>query len=136
MKKFFLLAGVASLAACSQPAPEAVEEEPAVEEVAVSDDVGTYDVTDADGNSWQTVINADGTYANSTEGEDSNGSWRRDEEGKMCFTSAAEGAEESCWTDSEPGEDGSWVATGPEGETVTVRRVAEEAPPAVEEAEG
>ncbi len=125
MKKLILLAGVASLAACGGAEAPAETEAPA--EVATGPEAGLYEVTTAEGQVARTQMNADGTYSDIVDGEASGtGKWTW-ADGKTCFTSDEEGSEESCWTDGDTAEDGSWTATGPNGETVTVRPVEEEA---------
>lgn len=129
MRKLILLAGVAALAACAEA--EAPEDTEAMEEATVAEapaiEPGLFEVTSADGEVGQTRLNADGTYVDIVDGEQiGSGTWvQRD--GQMCFDGDAEGEEEACWTDGPMNEDGSWTATGPDGTTVTVRRVDETA---------
>lgn len=127
MKRIIIAAGVLALAACQQPAPQ---EEPAVEEVteaAVVEGAGTFDYAATDGSGGgRIVMNEDGTYADTYEGETTTGKWSA-ADGQTCFTPDEEGAAEACWTDGEPGEDGSFVSTSPEGMTVKVTPVAEAA---------
>ena len=131
MKKLITLAACATLAACSQ-AEAPAEEEAAVEAPAEESMVGTYDATWADGTVRTTTIDADGNFVN-MEGDTEIGRGTvAAVNGQTCFNSAEEGSAPVCYTDSEPAEDGSWVATADDGTEVTVMKRAEEA--AAEEA--
>ena len=137
MKKLALIAAVAALSACSQEADEpadttAMEAPAPVETMAADDPAGTYDVKMADGTTGTTVINADGTYTDTgSDGATESGTFVR-KDGKDCFD--PEGDEpEMCWTVSEPAADGSFTATDPEGNTVTVMRRADASAPAAAE---
>lgn len=126
MKKFIFAASVLALAACSQPA---TEEAPAAEEPAATETVegaGTFEYSAGDGTgTGRIVMHEDGTYVDSFEGETTTGKWRAGD-GQTCFIPDEVGAEETCWTDGEPGEDGSFTSTSPDGNTVTVRPVSDE----------
>ncbi len=130
MKKLIAIAGAAALAACSQgeaPAEEdanaAAAEAPAEEESMA----GTYDVTAADGTVTATTIDADGNYTVTAGDEQVASGTVAVTNGQTCFNSSEEGSAPECWTDGEPAEDGSWVATSDDGETVTVKKREEEA---------
>ncbi|WP_114520051.1 hypothetical protein [Altererythrobacter sp. ZODW24] len=125
MKRIVAIASIAVLAACS-PAAEAPVEEAVAEAPAEESMAGTYEVSTEEG-SGTTTIDVDGNFTNTVDGEVTDTGTMARVDGKSCFTSSEEGAEARCWTDSEPAEDGSWVATSDEGETVTVRRVDEAA---------
>lgn len=125
MKKLILLAGVASLAACAEPAVE--EEAPAVDDAAmeaVAEEesmAGTYDVNWPDGATSQTVMNEDGTWSSmDEEGNPIGGTYAENEEGQTCFM--MEGEEDRCWTDGETDEDGWTTSTDGDGVTITYRR--------------
>lgn len=135
MKKLALIAAFAALSACSQEAEEpadttAMEEAVPAETMAMEEDpAGTYDVKMADGTMGTTVINADGTYTDTgADGTTQSGTFVR-KDGKDCFDPEGDDPE-MCWTVSEPAADGSFTATDPEGNTVTVTRRAAEAAPA------
>ena len=119
------------LAACSsEPAEEAVTEEPVTAEPAVvaaanGSPPGEYEATAADGSVTTTVLNADGTYTD-TDAEGTvvaEGSWAVID-GKTCFTPTTEGVDPMCYTETAPAADGSFTATPDEGDPVTVRPAA------------
>lgn len=138
MRSLVLIAATVALSACSQGADEA----PAASEtaqtatasetaeaapsgtsaLAAADAAGTYTVTWADGTTTSTTINADGTYVDTMDGEEtSHGTWAV-KDGRSCLT--PEGGAELCWTDSAPAADGSWTATADDGTTVTVTKAS------------
>ncbi len=119
------------LAACSsEPAEEAVTEEPAAAEPAAvtaanGSPVGAYEATAADGTVTTSTLNADGTYTD-TDAEGAvvaEGTWAVTD-GKTCFTPTTEGVEPMCYTETPPAADGSFTATPDEGDPVTVRPAA------------
>ncbi|MCM8557298.1 hypothetical protein [Sphingomicrobium sediminis] len=129
MKKLILMAGAATLAACSPAAEEeaAPAEEP-VEEAAMEAEgpgmVGTYTMTAEDGSAFGTAThNADGTYVwNDADGSTGTGTWEN-VDGALCVNGdEAEGEEDSgvtCWTPGETGEDGrtAWTSDAEEPQT-------------------
>lgn len=130
MKKLVLIAAIAALSACSQKTEESKESTPAPAEsmtpaapMAAADSgtqPGTYEVKMADGTMGTTVINADGTYADTdAKGKVTKGKFAH-KDGKDCFD--PDGAEpEMCWTTTTPAADGSFTATSADGKaTVTV----------------
>lgn len=127
MKKLIAIAGIMSLAACGG---DADVEEAAVEEVAVaevSSAAGTYTGTSEEGSVWSSVLNDDGTYQDTEDGEvTETGSWS-DSDGQVCFVpDVAEGEEPeatSCFTMGEVAEDGRVVITNAEGEEMTIQKV-------------
>lgn len=127
MKKLIICAGALALAACnSAEAPEAEEAAAQVEAPAMATlAAGMYEVTLPDGSTGRTQINADGTYADINEdgSEGTKGAWTQGD-GQTCFTPTD--GEQACWTDSPVAADGSWTATGPQGETVTIKPMAAE----------
>jgi hypothetical protein len=129
MKKLLLLTALAALSACSQKAEESKETAAAPAEAATpaptapttdsGTQPGTYDVKMADGSMASTVINADGTYVDTgPKGEIVKGLYAR-KDGKDCFDPEGE-ALGACWSVTNPGADGSFTATSPEGTVVTV----------------
>lgn len=130
MKKLLMVSLVVGALAACQPEQEAepvVEEiaEPAPVTVANGTPVGTFAVTNADGTEATAVINADGTYSDSdADGKlIEEGTWAV-VDGKTCFTPTTEGREAMCFTESAPGDDGSFTATPDVGDPVTVRPIA------------
>lgn len=127
MKRLIAIAGLAALVACNQTEAEP-EAEPTVEETAVAVTVangsppGAYIATAADGTETTSTINADGTYVD-TDAEGNvvaEGTWAV-VDGKTCFTPVTEGVEAMCYTESAPGDDGSFTATPDSGDPLTVR---------------
>lgn len=123
MKKLLLLTAITALSACSQKAEESKETAAAAAAPAPTADsatkVGTYDVKMADGTMATTVINADGTYVDtSPKGEVVKGLYAS-KDGKDCFDPEGD-APGACWDVTKPGADGRFTATSPEGTVVTV----------------
>ena len=128
MKRLILVAMLAgALAACGDAAEEAddtatVEATP---EPTPTSSAGTYEVTMADGTAFTSVLNADGTYAD-TDAEGTvteSGTWEDRPDGKTCFDS--EGGDDTviCFTLGEAAEDGSQVATPDDGsDPLTVKK--------------
>lgn len=137
MKNLALIAAVAALSACSQEAEEpadtvAMETPAPAETTTMGDTAGTYDVKRYNGGNGTTVINDDGTYTDTgPDGTTQSGTFAR-KDGKHCFDPKGD-EPEVCWTFNEPGADGSFTATDPEGHTVIVTRRAEAKPPAAAE---
>lgn len=130
MKKLVLIAAVAALSACSQRA----EEEPIPAEttaematpteaatMTAAEMAGSYDVKAADGTMTTTVLNADGTYSDMKDGKETETGTMSMKGGKSCFDPEGD-APEMCFTDGPRAADGSWVATGDDGTTVTVMK--------------
>lgn len=126
MKKLLLLTALVALSACSQKAEESKETAAApietVTPAPVADSgtkTGTYDVKMADGTMATTVINADGSYVDtSAKGEIVKGLYAS-KDGKDCFDPEGD-ALGACWDVTKPAADGSFTATSPEGTVVTV----------------
>lgn len=127
MRITIALAGALALAACGG---DEAAETPEVAETASTSvnpaDVGLFEVSAMDGETIMHRRSADGTFIDIYDGEEvGQGVWRRNEAGAMCFGQNEGDEEEACWVESEPGDDGSWVAMASSGDTVTVRPVAE-----------
>ena len=134
MKRLILLGAVMTLAACGErtetttvetPAATATTlaeaPSPAANQPATGDMAGRYEITMADGKVMTETINADGTYVDLMNGEETRGRWRMDG-ARSCFD--PDGDEpEVCYTSTAPAADGSFKATGPDGSTVTIRKV-------------
>ncbi len=133
MNKIIMVAAMSALvAACGQPAAEVdeVDSSAAVEaeavEVMAADGQpapGTYRVTSSEGVVATEVLNADGTYTETTDGEVTDtGRWNQKSPEEYCYTSDAEGSEEICNSETVD-ENGVWTSTGSDGLTATVERV-------------
>ena len=129
MKKLFILAATASLAACGGGAEETdmSNVDDTMGDTAVTDTAapgqmaGTYESTADDGTVTMQQVNADGTYVDTVDGEETErGTWRQQGD-QLCYDPDGEMGE-TCYTGSEPGSDGSFTVTGENGETMTVRK--------------
>lgn len=129
MKKLTMIAGCVSLAACSgadAPAEGEADTEIVSAEAPASEGLlGTYEVTNADGTVGTTTFDAEGGYISMADDAETGRGTVAMVNGQTCFNSAEEGSAPECWTDGEPAEDGSWVSTSDDGETVTVKKMAE-----------
>lgn len=128
MKKLFVIAVCASLAACggneaddTTVAPqEPITEAPAADP-ALANAAGTYEMTAPDGTVMMRNVNADGTYSTQTDGTAGETGMVRLDGEAMCYD--PEGPDpESCWTAGEVAADGSFEVTDGVGGTMTVRR--------------
>lgn len=132
MRKLIFLAAPLALAGCAQEAEVEDADAGEAEVVAVTTANGTVtpltgEVSNADGPQGISTLNADGTYQDldAEGGVTAEGTWEV-VDGKTCFTPSTEGVDSQCWTESEPGENGSFTATSDAGEVVTVTPVAAE----------
>ena len=134
MKKWITLASVAVLAACQQaeaPAEEAVEE---VAEAPTAVDggplAGTYNAVDSNGGAATWTLAEDGTFTLTADGADPvSGTFTNtpgDVGATFCVDPEGDEAGETCFAIGEPVEDGSWTATDPDGNVMTVTRAATE----------
>ena len=130
MKRLVLVAMLAgALAACGDAAEEADDtatEAPApVETVAADSMAGTYEF-EMDGKVTTAVLNPDGTYADSQDGEVvESGTWREMDDGMTCFDAEGEDTAEVCFTTTEPDAEGVFTATPNDGsEPLTVKKIA------------
>jgi hypothetical protein len=131
MRNLVLVAALSvTLAACGDAAEEAddtaaVETPAATEAVAAETSAGTYEF-EMDGVATVAVLNPDGTYTDTQDGEViETGTWEDRDDGTACFDS--EGGDDTvvCYTLSEAAEDGTQTATPDDGsETLTVRKVS------------
>ncbi|QPC99419.1 MULTISPECIES: hypothetical protein [Qipengyuania] len=136
MKKIVLVAALAAISACSQPAEapdEAATAEPAAEatpaEAMAADGgpgYGKFKITQEDGTVLTDDVKADGTY--STTDADGKvvetGTWVQ-KPGEYCATKSEEGAVEECYPEKID-ENGVWVSSNPKtGKSVTVERLPE-----------
>jgi len=140
MKRIIVIAAVAAVAACSEPAPapapEASGEAPmeaaadastaAVAGPVAADgkpSVGSYKVTTHDGKTIMEEVKADGTYVDTIGGKVvETGKWEQKSPTEYCIIKDEKDAKQSC---NKEGIDakGVWTSTNPKGETATVERV-------------
>ena len=82
---------------------------------------GTYVITAADGSVTSTTLNANGTYVTAgSDGEITNEGTFAVVNGKTCFAPSAVGSSSLCYTETTPGPDGSFSATGDDGTKVRI----------------
>lgn len=124
MRGILIAAAALSLAACQKAEAPAAEEnapsEAAAPAAVQSPDAGTYDITNPDGTTGSSTLNADGTYSDqdSAGKVTAKGTWAV-KDGKTCFM--PEGAAEECFTESARASDGSFTATDSRGNAVQVK---------------
>ena len=128
MKKFVLIAALAAISACADDdaaEPDAATTEAAApaptETVAAESWAGTYEF-EVDGVATVAVLNPDGTYTDTQDGEVvESGTWLEGN-GQVCFDSEGDDTPEQCWTSTEPDEAGVFTATADDGTTLTITR--------------
>jgi YD repeat-containing protein len=118
MKRIVLIAAVTALvglSACNQkaeeaPAAAAATEAPAAASMALDGkpDVGTLELTSADGKVTSQTYNADGTLTWMEDGKTMSGKWTKTEPATYCLTMEGEAAA-TCYTDKMDGE--VWTTT-------------------------
>lgn len=131
MKRLVLVAMLAgALAACGDAAEEAddtatAETAEATPEATATSSAGTYEF-ELDGKATVAVLNPDGTYTDTQDGEvTESGTWEDRDDGKTCFDS--EGGDDTvvCYTVSEAAEDGTQVATPDNGtDPLTIKKTS------------
>jgi hypothetical protein len=127
MKKLVLMAALSvALAGCgeSEEADDtAALEAPAATETVAESSAGTYEF-DMDGKATVSVLNADGTYADSQDGKViETGTWEDRDDGKTCFDAEGDDDPIVCYTLGETGPDGTFVATPDNGtDPLTVKK--------------
>ena len=135
MKKFMLVAALATLGACSKQDAAPAATEPAVTEAAAATPVtftvaadgkastGTYKVTTSDGKVITEEVKADGTYVDTQDGKViETGKWEQKAPETYCNTKDEAGAKQRCSTEKVDAK-GVWTSVNPEGKTATVVRV-------------
>ena len=134
MKRIIVIAALASVAACSEPAPapEATTEAAAeattaaVAETVAADgkpSVGVYKVTASDGRVFNEEVKPDGTYVQTQDGKVvETGKWVQKSPTQYCTTKDEAGAAERCNTEQIDA-NGVWTSVDPDGKTATVERV-------------
>lgn len=135
MKTLLMLGTALTLTACGQRADKGAEATPAATTTTVAEApspasnqgptgnmAGKYEVTMADGKIVTETINADGTYVDLMDGQETRGKWRMDG-ARSCFDPDGAAVEE-CYTSSAPAADGSFTATSTDGKIkTTIRKV-------------
>ena len=118
MRKFFAVAAIAAVAACSpaetEAEPEAVEEVAEAEVGGITADgnptPGNYKVTLANGDVVMEEVREDGTYtATSADGSVETGTWEQKSPELYCTTEDEEGAEQDC-NEEMINEEGVWIS--------------------------
>ena len=134
MKRTIFLALMASVAACSQPAPAPTAEDttaaaaPAAAAESLAADgkptVGKYQVTRANGEVMTDDVRADGTYVTTmADGKTETGKWEQKGPNLYCATPAKEGAKQKCY-EEQVDDKGVYTSKDPEtGEVSTVVRL-------------
>lgn len=85
---------------------------------------GTYSGNTEDGGTWTSVLNEDGTFEDTENGEVvRTGSWTHDPVEGTCFTTTGD-TEAQCFMMGEPAADGTVEVTGPDGSTFTMNKVS------------
>ena len=134
MKKIVIVAALATLAACSKPdaapAADATEQAaattaPAVQTVAADgkSSVGTFKVTNADGQVSTEEDKPDGTYVSTRDGKVAEtGKWEQKSAGQFCYTKDEPSPKQMCNTEKVDAK-GIWTSVNAAGKTSTVVRV-------------
>lgn len=135
MKKLIAMAALASLAACSQPAPEpetaateaaapAATETVATTAADGKSSVGMFKVTTSEGIEFMEDVKADGTYSQTDKDGKvvETGKWVQKSPTEYCTTADTEGAVEKCNVEGVDAA-GVWTSKNAEGEVATVERV-------------
>jgi len=137
MKKIIVAAGLAAVAACSQPAPAPEPTEAASAEAAPAAAAetlaadgkpshGTFKVTGKDGTTHTAEVKPDGTYVvTAADGKVTDtGKWEQKSPEQYCETSDKEGSKQKCYAEKVD-DKGVYTSTDPEtGEVSTVVRVS------------
>ena len=135
MKKLIAMAALASLAACSQPAPEpetaateaaapAATETVATTAADGKSSVGMFKVTTSEGVEFMEDVKADGTYSQTDKDGKvvETGKWVQKSPTEYCTTADTEGAVEKCNVEGVDAA-GVWTSKNAEGQVATVERV-------------
>lgn len=137
MKRIILVAGLAGIAACSQPAPAPEPTEAASAEAAPAAAAetlaadgkpshGKFTVTRKDGTVYTAEVKPDGTYVTTAaDGKVTDtGKWEQKSPEQYCETSDKEGSKQKCYAEKVD-DKGVYTSTDPDtGEVATVVRVS------------
>jgi len=130
MRRLAIITAAAWLASCAgEPAQETAEAagEAVPTTTANGSPAGDYLVSAADGTASIVTLKPDGTYTQITpEGEFPAEGRFSVVDGKTCFQDFATSTEPLCYSETAPGEDGSYIATPDGGEPLTVTRYVPE----------
>ena len=133
MKRIIVIAALAAVAACSQPAPEASAEKAAEAPAAAAQTLaadgkpshGKFTVTHKDGKVHTAEVKPDGTYSvTDADGKVmETGKWEQKSQEQYCETSDKEGAKQKCY-EEKVDDKGVYTSKDPEtGDVSTVVRV-------------
>jgi hypothetical protein len=134
MRKIIVIAALATVAACSKPAPApeasdtsaAAAPAPAVETVAADGkpSTGTFKITTSDGEVFMEEVKADGTYVDTKDGKVvETGKWEQKSPALYCWTKDGGDGKQVC--SDEKVENGVYTSTNQETKkTSTVVRVS------------
>ena len=132
MKKFLVIAALAAVSACSDPAPAPEADASAAAEAAApaaendaadgKPSVGTYKITTAKGEVLIEEVKADGTYVGTIDGKVvETGKWEQKSPTLYCTTEDKKDAVQKC--NEEKVENGVYTSKSADGEVSTVERV-------------
>lgn len=130
MKKVLMLVALATVSACSQPAPAPEPSASAEPSAAVAaniaadgkSSIGKFKITGHDGKVYTEEDKADGTYATMLDGKVSEtGKWTQPNSNTFCFTKDEPDAKQVC--NEEKIENGVWTSKNAKGEVATVERL-------------
>lgn len=127
MRKLFLIAACAALAACGQsaekPAPKPSDGMTMPLIPTLASFAGTYDYTLADGTGGITTMLPDGTFTDVMAGEAVKGSWSVTDD-KVCIDPEGDSAVQqlTCYTIGAPDAEGVQTATADNGTVTRIKR--------------
>ena len=129
MNKYLALVAVLALTACGSGESEAPDQVVATPAAVNDPMVGNFGGTTAEGKAWTSALNADGTYAETLEGEPSeSGTWTHVSD-QVCFTPTVEegttATNPTCLTLLNVNDDGSLLMADAQGTETTVPRITE-----------
>ena len=134
MRKLFIASACVALAACGSNDAEVAEAdldvgdgiaEPAAQStVPTADLAGSYEMTADDGTVTMQQLNADGSYVDTVDGEETDRGTYRAQGEQLCYTSQTRDGGETCYVGSRPDTNGEFELRDNRGTTIqTVRRL-------------